>query len=56
MASSKEYVNFILEQLSGLEEVTSRPMMGEYLIYYRGTVVGDICDNRLYLKPVTGNC
>lgn len=52
MASSKEYVGFILEQLSGLEEVTSRPMMGEYLIYYRGKVVGDICDNRLYLKPV----
>ncbi len=52
MASSKEYVDFILEQLSGLEEVTSRPMMGEYLIYYRGKVVGDICDNRLYLKPV----
>ena len=52
MASSKEYVDFILEQLSGLEEVTSRPMMGEYLIYYRGKVVGDICDNRLYLTPV----
>ena len=52
MASSKEYVDFILEQLSGLEEVTSRPMMGEYLIYYRGKVVGGICDNRLYLKPV----
>jgi len=52
MASSKEYVSFILEQLSGLEEVSSRPMMGEYVLYYRGKVIGDICDNRLYLKPV----
>lgn len=52
MASTKEYVAFILEQLSGLEEVSSRPMMGEYLLYYRGKVIGDICDNRLYLKPV----
>lgn len=52
MASTKEYVTFILEQLSGLEEVTSRPMMGEYLLYYRGKLIGDICDNRLFLKPV----
>lgn len=52
MASSKEFVGFVLEQLSGLEEVTSRPMMGEYLLYYRGKVIGDVCDNRLFLKPV----
>jgi len=52
MASSKEFVGYILGQLSGLEEVSSRPMMGEYLLYYRGKVIGDICDNQLYLKPV----
>ena len=38
MASSKEYLEFILEQLSGLDEITSRAMMGEYVLYYRGKV------------------
>lgn len=52
MASSKEYLNFILEQLSGLEEITYRAMMGEYIIYYRGKIVGGICDDRLLVKPV----
>lgn len=52
MASTKEFVNYILEQLSGLEDVSSRPMMGEYVLYYRGKVIGDICSNQLYLKPV----
>lgn len=51
MASSKEYVQFILEQLSDLEEVSARAMMGEYLIYYRGKVAGGIYDNRLLVKP-----
>ena len=51
MASSKEYLDFILEQLSELEEMSYRPMMGEY-IYYRGKIIGGIYDNRLLLKPV----
>ena len=52
MASSKEYLNFILEQLSELEEITYRSMMGEYIIYYRGKIAAYICDNRLLFKPV----
>ena len=52
MASSKEYLNFILEQLSELEEVTYRAMMGEYIIYYRGKIVGGIYDVRLLVYPV----
>ena len=52
MASSKEYIDFILEQLSELEEITYRAMMGEYIIYYRGKIVGGIYDDRLLVKPV----
>ena len=52
MASSKEYLDFILEQLSELEEMSYRPMMGEYILYYRGKIIGGIYDNRLLLKPV----
>lgn len=52
MASSKEYLNFILEQLSGLEEITHRAMMGEYIIYYRGKIAAYICDDRLLVKPL----
>lgn len=52
MSSSKEYFNFISEQLSGLEEITYRSMMGEYIIYYRGKIVGGIYDDRLLVKPV----
>lgn len=51
MASTKEYLTFILEQLSGLE-VTSRAMMGEYVLYYRGKVFGGVYDNRFLIKPV----
>lgn len=50
MASSKEYLNFILGQLSDLDDISYRPMMGEYIIYYRGKIVGGIYDNRLLLK------
>ena len=46
MASSKEYLEFILDQLSKAENITYRPMMGEYIIYYRGKVIGGIYDNR----------
>ena len=52
MASSREYLEFILGQLSGLEEITHRAMMGEYILYYRGRVVGGIYDDRLLVKPV----
>lgn len=52
MASSKEYLDFILEQLSDLEEITYRAMMGEYIIYYLGKIVGGIYDDRLLVKPV----
>jgi len=52
MASSKEYLNFILEQLTGLENITYRAMMGEYILYYRGKIVGGIYDDRLLVKPV----
>ena len=52
MASNKEYLDFILEQLSELEEITYRAMMGEYIIYYRGRIIGGIYDDRLLVKPV----
>ena len=52
MASSKEYLDYILEQLSELEEITHRAMMGEYILYYRGKIVGGIYDDRLLVKPV----
>ena len=52
MASSKEFVAFVEEQLSVLGEIKTRPMMGGYLLYFRGKLVGDICDNRLLVKPV----
>ena len=51
MASSKEYLNFILEQLSELEDVSYRAMMGEYIIYYHGKVIGGIYDDRFLVKP-----
>lgn len=52
MASSKEYLEFIMEQLSRLEDVSWRAMMGEYIIYYRGKIVGGIYDDRFLVKPV----
>ena len=52
MASSKEYLEFILEQLSGLDGISFRPMMGEYILYYRGRIFGGIYDDRLLVKPV----
>lgn len=50
MASSKEYLEFILEQLSELDDITYRPMMGEYIIYNHGKVVGGIYDDRFLVK------
>ena len=52
MASSKVFLDYILEQLSQLEEITYRAMMGEYIIYYRGKIVGGIYDDRLLVKPI----
>ena len=52
MASSQNYLEFILEQLSGLNDITYRQMMGEYIIYYRDKIVGGIYDDRFLVKPV----
>ena len=52
MASHNECLNFMLEQISELEEITYRAMMGEYIIYHRGKIVGGIYDDRLLVKPV----
>ena len=52
MASSKEYLDFIMDQFLDLEDVTARKMMGEYIIYYRGKIVGGIYDDRFLVKPV----
>ena len=51
MASSKDYLHFILEQLSDLPDIDYRAMMGEFVIYYRGRVIGGIYDNRFLIKP-----
>ena len=52
MASSKAYLDFILDQLSGLDGITFRAMMGEYILYYHGKIAGGIYDDRLLVKPV----
>ncbi|MBR0280406.1 MAG: TfoX/Sxy family protein [Oscillibacter sp.] len=52
MASAREYLDFILEQLSELDGISYRPMMGEFLLYYHGKLFGGIYDNRLLVKPV----
>ena len=52
MASSKEYLDFVLEQLSELDNIRYRAMMGEYIIYYRGKIIGGIYDDRFLVKPV----
>ncbi|SDA20903.1 TfoX N-terminal domain-containing protein [Ruminococcus sp. YE71] len=51
MASSSEYLGFVLEQLSEAGEISHRAMMGEYIIYCRGKVIGGIYDNRFLIKP-----
>ena len=51
MASTKAYLDFVLEQLAGLEAISYRPMMGEYVLYCGGKVVGGVYDDRLLLKP-----
>lgn len=52
MSTTKEYLDFILEQLSSLDGITHRQMMGEYIIYHHGKIAAYLCDNRLLVKPV----
>lgn len=51
MASSKAYLDFILDQLSGLDEISCRAMMGEYILCYRGKIIGGLYDDRVLVKP-----
>lgn len=51
MATTKEYLTYVLEQLAGVEEISHRAMMGEYVLYYRGKVIGGVYDNRFLVKP-----
>lgn len=53
MPSSKEYLSYIMEQLAPLEGITTRQMMGEYIIYYQGKIAAELCDDRLLVKPVS---
>ncbi|MEE1334989.1 TfoX/Sxy family protein [Methanobrevibacter sp.] len=52
MTSSKDYLEYVLEQLSDLDDISHRAMMGEYIIYYRGKIIGGIYDDRFLVKPV----
>ena len=52
MPSSKDYLDFVLEQLSGLEDISYKAMMGEFIIYYHGKIVGGIYDDRFLVKNV----
>ena len=52
MASSRGYLEFVLDQLSGLEDISYKAMMGEFIIYYRGKIIGGIYDDRFLVKPV----
>ena len=52
MTSSKQYLEYILERLSGLDDISYRAMLGEYIIYYRGKIIGGIYDDRFLIKPV----
>jgi TfoX/Sxy family transcriptional regulator of competence genes len=56
MPTSKGYLDFIMEQLSELDDVTCRPMMGEYVLYYRGRIFGGVYDDRLLVKPTKSAC
>ena len=52
MATSKEYMDYILDQFSGVEGITHRKMMGEYILYIHGRIAAYVCDDRLLVKPV----
>lgn len=51
MTSSRNYLDFILDRLSDVDDVTYRPMMGEYILYFKGKVIGGIYDDRFLVKP-----
>lgn len=51
MATTKEFHDYMMEQLSRIGDFSSRKMMGEYCVYYRGKLIGDLCDNTFLLKP-----
>lgn len=51
MATSKEYYDYVMDSLQRVGDISTKKMMGEYCIYYKGKLVGDICDNTLLLKP-----
>lgn len=51
MTSSRNYLDFVLDRLSDVDDVTYRPMMGEYILYFKGKVIGGIYDNRFLVKP-----
>ena len=55
MASSKDFLDYVLEQLRGLHHVSYRPMMGEFLLYYNGVLFGGVYDNRLLIKKTNTN-
>lgn len=52
MASSKDYLNYILDEISELSDITYRQIMGEYIIYYKGKIAAYVCDDRLLVKDV----
>ncbi len=52
MSTTKEFLQFALEQLSELDQITYRQMMGEYIVYYQGKIAAYLCDNRFLVKPV----
>ena len=51
MASTKDYLDYVLEQLGGVGDISYRAMMGEYVLYYQGKVFGGVYDNRFLVKP-----
>ena len=55
MSTTKEYKAYVLEQLNILDNITCRPMMGEYLLYHNGILFGGIYDDRLLVKIVESN-
>ena len=55
MASSKEYRDYIIEELNLLDDITYKPMMGEYLLYYKRILFGGIYDDRLLVKITDSN-
>ena len=55
MATSKDYKDYVIDQLSLLNDITYKPMMGEYLLYYKDVLFGGVYDDRLLVKKVNGN-